>query len=143
MTELLVLLSVALLICVIFMALMTWLYFKLSNEFRAFIEIQTDTNTAHNSTEEALLESMQLVVGFFETLLPEAEALHKQAQDILDVANDKAVHARETMQNARKLLTKENNVFPEDVAEQEEPKAEEEKPFVFVEKEEDENDPRS
>ena len=151
MTELLVLLVVALLICLIFMCIMTYMYFRLSSAFKTYVNSAVQTEEKRSKTEWYLINSMDSVISYLETLLPEAKALRNRAQEVLDIATEKAVHARDTMQNARKLLTVENNVFPEEEeAEQtaEETKAEEKqeedkKPFVFVEKEEDPNEPRS
>lgn len=152
MTELLVLLVVALLICLIFMCIMTYMYFRLSSAFKTYVNSAVQTEDKRSKTEWYLINSMDSVISYLETLLPEAKALRNRAQEVLDIATEKAVHARDTMQNARKLLTVENNVFPEgeeactQIAEEtkaEEKQEEDKKPFVFVEKEEDPNEPRS
>lgn len=106
----LIILALALIITIIFMTIQTILYLRLSALFTTLKknvdEIADDANKVVKSQDfinESTLASIDILSKFLSTFVPEVEALRDQARSILDLAEEKAEHARTTMKAARAL----------------------------------------
>ena len=115
MTEnMLALIVIAQLFILIFMIIVFCLYLKVNRVMNEYIKANDQVIEAEEKRISITFEALELFLKYFGGVSQEAEDIQANCKKILSIAEDKANHARLTMQEARRMLTKENNVAPED-----------------------------
>ena len=155
MVTALILLAIALIICLAFMGISTWLYFQLERDFQKqkmalqrfanqFDLYTTDMAMKHDKAD-ALLEEVK-------TQMRKTESLVKDSDQQCKKANEAADFAMQTVQECRKMLRLEKtggqrilyvNGKPAEIRRIDDKDNTIMKDFKFEEKEESEDEPRS
>ena len=119
MTEnMLALIIIAQLTILVFMIIIFALYLRLNRMMNAYIASNDRVIASEEERVSLAFEALELLMKYFGGVSQECEDIQAKSKEILSIAEDKAQHARLTMQEARRMLTKENNVAPEDVKEE-------------------------
>lgn len=119
MTEnMLALIIIAQLVILVFMIIIFALYIRVNRVMNAYMDSNDKIIDREEERLTVTFEALELFLKYFGGVSQEVNEVKERAQEILDIAEEKANHARLTMQEARRMLTKENNVFPEEQKEE-------------------------
>lgn len=115
MTEnMLALIIIAQLTILVFMIIIFALYMRLNSLINTYIEANDKVIESEEKRITITFDALELFLKYFGGVSQEVNEVKARSEEILDIAEEKAAHARLTMQEARRMLTKENNVFPEE-----------------------------
>ena len=115
MTEnLLALIVIAQLFILVFMIIVFCLYLKVNRVMNEYIKANDQVIDLEEERISVTYDALEMFLKYFGGVSQEVEDVQNHCKKILDIAEGKAQHARLTMQEARRMLTKENNVAPEE-----------------------------
>ena len=115
MTEnMLALIIIAQLTILVFMIIIFALYLRLNRMMNAYTTSNDRVIASEEERVSLAFEALELLLKYFGGVSQECEDIQAKSKEILNIAEDKAQHARLTMQEARRMLAKENNVAPEE-----------------------------
>lgn len=98
-----VLICLALVLILVWMIVITILYCHLAKIQRVLKQSLLGSTKLLEEGQSNILEALDYFLYYFENLTGDAENLYKEASNVLEIANEKATHARDTVQAARKL----------------------------------------
>lgn len=97
------LICLALVLILIWMIVITILYCHLAKAQRVLKQSLLTSTALLEESQSNILEALDYFLYYFENLTGDAENLYKEASNVLEIATEKAAHARDTAQAARKL----------------------------------------
>ena len=97
------LIALALVLILIWMIAITILYCHLAKIQRVLKQSLLTSTALLEEGQSNILEALDYFLYYFENLTGDAENLYKEASNVLEIATEKAAHARDTAQAARKL----------------------------------------
>ena len=97
------LIALALVLILIWMIVITILYCHLAKIQRVLKQSLLTSTALLEEGQSNILEALDYFLYYFENLTGDAENLYKEASNVLEIATEKAAHARDTAQAARKL----------------------------------------
>lgn len=103
MVTAIVLICLALVLILIWMLVITILYCHLAKIQRVLKQSLLGSTRMLEEGQNNILDALDYFLYYFENLTGDAENLYKEASNVLEIANEKATHARNTVQAARKL----------------------------------------
>ena len=103
MVTAIVLICLALVLILIWMIVITVLYCHLAKAQRVLKQSLLTSTALLEESQSNILEALDYFLYYFENLTGDAENLYEEASNVLRIATEKATHARDTAQAARKL----------------------------------------
>lgn len=103
MVNTIVLICLALVLILVWMIVITILYCHLAKIQRILKQSLLSGTRLLEENQSNILEALDYFLYYFENLTGDAENLYEEASNVLRIANEKATHARNTAQAARKL----------------------------------------
>lgn len=103
MVNTIVLICLALVLILVWMIVITILYCHLAKIQRVLKQSLLSSTRLLEESQSNILEALDYFLYYFENLTGDAENLYKEASNVLEIATEKAAHARDTAQAARRL----------------------------------------